>query len=261
LNNLTLPNPLQVQHLTLLKIRKVIAEQLKKPKVEVTTIGQKQDFFVVSAQIVFDENTKGSVCYGQALHTGTPLVDLLTAEIIALVFACNEQGISFDFTGSPQKIQTADVAPVRNVTKFDRNTILKCRDIDEVKFKMKQHGLVEETGSLVEYGDNLKKQRQRLTVVKAADFLFPKGSPDLYVTSDEPKANVKKEKSEIVAPAEREPERQYQRTGREAQELLTRLTEANITADTLRERGSEFKNMTVFSMYATDEQVAEILGE
>lgn len=259
MTQLSLPNPLQVQHTTLLEIRRVIAEKLDKPKVEITTIGPKQDYFVVSAQIIFDENKKGSVCYGQCLASGIPLLDTLTAEIIALVFACNEQGITFEFNGKPAALQTPDIAVVKNVVKVDRNILLKCNEIDDVKFKLKSAGMIAELKTLEEYGKELRRNKERLTVRKMVDKIFPKGAAAVYVNEEEPKPNIRQEKKPaIVVEA---PIRQHQRSGGEATALLQQLADRGIDFDVVTEKGfTGFSTLAAFAMFATQQQVDQLLA-
>lgn len=266
-------NPLQQEHLVLLKIRKEIIKQFPKSRIEVVSQSVKADYTTVSTKII-TQDSEGSVCHGQVLTLASPMVNLLKAEIVALTMSAGELGIDIQFEGDAEKTVVPDVAPVQERVRFDRETILNCRDLKTLYDKLKSLGMSEEVKNLQEYRKHLLNQpktphpitgvlrRKSLTVEVAADFLYPVGAPASFVKVDTPKANIKKDsvkKKQEMEVIVKDPPKVPVRSMNEAQKLRAGLIENGFTDQIMKEKG--FGNLTNFSLFGTDEEYDKLISD
>lgn len=246
-------NPLQEEHLVLIKIRKEIIKQFPKSRIEVSGHSTKGDYTAVSTKIITHES-EGSICQGQVLSLASPLVNLLKAEIVALTLSANELGIEIQFDGQAEKTVIPEIAPVQERVRFDADSVRSCIDLDMLKVKMKSLGMDDEWERL----ENHRKTVKRLTIKGAANFLYPPRSPVSYVAVNRQKSALKNEKEKEVVPAPEVKKHVSQRTSDESQAVLSKLSERGITTEVITER-TEFKSLLQFALYGTDEQIKEIM--
>lgn len=266
-------NPLQEEHLVLIKIRKEIINQFPNSRIEVLNHSVKSDYTAVSTKIITPDR-EGSVCQGQVLTLASPLVNLLKAEIVALTISASELGIEIQFDGQAEKTVVPEIAPVQERVRFDREAILNCRDLKTLFDKLKSLGMNDEIKNLEEHRKLLRRQkptpdpitgivrRKSLTVGVAADFLYPVGAPASYVKVDRPKANIKKDEAKkkpemevIVKQAPKVPLRDMN----QAQKLRAELMEKGFTDQVLKDKG--YGNLTNFCLFGTQEEINKILSE
>lgn len=251
-------NPLLVEHIALMKIRKAIVDKFPKSRVEITDINIKSDYTTVGLKIITKE-FESSVCFGQVLSKHTPLIDRLKAEIVALVMAANELGIDFEFEGTVSSIAQPEISEVATIIRFDRNSVKSCVDMDQLYYKMNSIGMEDDVKKLKQYGKDLLKEKPKkiLTVNRAADLLFPEGKKTIYATVA-PKEKVKKEVEEVAPdPVKKAAVRDVA----ESQKLLEKLSSKNITPEVLKQRAPEYKNLLSLVRYGSDAEIKKILAE
>lgn len=253
------PNPLQQEHLVLLKIRNEIIEKFPKSRVEIFGQSIKAEYTVVSVKIITAEG-EGSVFNGHAPSGPDQIVSLLRAEIVGLTMAAGELGIEIGFDGDPVAPKEEDIDPVVGRVKFDWHYVRTFREIKDLFARMSQLGMNDEIDRLKDYRMNLIKDNQKFTINKAADFLYPKKAKISLPVEEKPERKSRKKEKEPEIPPEPKPELKVaQRSAVESQELLTRLRKAGITDDTIREK-TEFKRLQSFAVGATDEDVEKLFS-
>jgi hypothetical protein len=256
--NLNFDNPLQPEHIVLLDIRRAIKAKDKDCRIEIGDRQPKGEYTTVQARIVFPDGSSTSWCQGQSLNIGSPINSMLRAEIVSLVMAAVEIGVEFSFKGEPVD-SIPEVAEIATRTRFDHAGVEACITMPRLYNKMKELGL--DTEQLKEGLEALKASGkiQRITVGAAADFLYPKGVPASYIKVEKPKSKVKKAAPEepfIPVPVEK---KKPARSGDLLNEMHQRLSEAGVTNEVLKERNSEYKTVISFAIYASEEQVNEVL--
>lgn len=243
------PNPLQVEHEVLIKIRREIESKKKGAKIEITERTQKAEFTVVSARITVEDH-QTSICQGQVPSVDPPIINYLKAEIIALIFCCNELGIFFDFEGTPQRSVSASVVAPITLVRLDRKSIMSCSNVPQVLSKMKAAGL--DVGAVKDFIEELKRNGHRSSVVKIADRFFPAESDVAYVKSDPPKVEKKDAEPEVA-------KKEIIRDNSEAMRLHGECLKKGITVEKLADLGFHYNNVMTFCLHATDSQIEAAL--
>jgi len=266
-------NPLQEEHLVLIKIRKEIIKQFPKSRVEVSNHSVKSDYTTVSTKIITPD-IEGSVCQGHVLTLASPLVNLLKAEIVALTISASELGIEIQFDGQAEKTVIPEIAPVQERVRFDREAILNCRDLNTLFDKLKALGMHDEINNLQEQRKILRRQppvpdpitgivrRKSLTVGVAADFLYPVGAPASYVKVDRPTANIKKDTAKKKPEMEvitKEAPKVPVRDMNQAQKLRAELLEKGITDQVVKDKG--YGNLTNFCLFGAQDEINKLMSE
>lgn len=254
-------NPLDPEQVALSKARRWLRENYPGSKIVIHKREVVFDTTRCEAQIFLDGDSQSNVCTGTVLSLSNSVVNEARAELAAIAICLGELGVEVHFQPPSEASETAAVRR----QKVDRNSIMACRDMSQVYYLLKAAGI--DSRPLREYAEAVKKQlspsgkKQRMSIERAADFLFPRGSAPVFAVfpaekrKETPKTEVKKTESPAF------PKITMRRTGQQSQAVMNRLKEAGITPEKLKSAfGERYPTLHLFCIGATQDEIDEILN-
>ena len=189
---------------------------------------------------------------GYAERDGSELKTVLKAQICAIVNLLKSSGYDVDFLLSSNKNE--EVKPNRKVETINRYFITSAPDVDYAIKELEKMGL--DTTDIKNYRDDLMTNGERLTKNKLAEFMFPARSKTVISVEKEEKKRPAKRLEPVVANTYTNV-----RDVVEADNILQKLKEVGIDGKTYNTSSyfSEYNSLTLFSLYASDEEVNDLI--
>jgi hypothetical protein len=175
----------------------------------------------------------------------TKVEGMTRAEIAAILLGLSEFGFEIELTGEVPVVEPK--TSVKEATALTYADVMRCTSVNEVLHTLRISGQTEKADALVAFQEREVSHSRRLTVKKAAEFLFPK--------------RPAKEVQPIGRPSET-----YKRSARssdEAMKLLSEFSKIGITEVTYTQKVSaeirqKFNSLALLCANAPKELIDEV---
>lgn len=248
-------NPLTEKQQSLLDLRKAIIAQVPGITFEVKDAYIKADYTRIGVQATRADGTKTSVCQGYVYSTDDQMNDLVSAEIVGLIFCCAELGVEIDISGEPVLPKPEPVKPGNPDFVWSYEAVKNMEGGTDMVLQVMHSMNNPNVDDVMLWMAEKKRLKQRTHPKHIADYLIKLGE-------FKGKKSVAEKRTSAPQPNEEKvvvPRPKALREPKEAQQYVNALVEKGVTLADIQSRfPSKYSSIAAFCMFAEMHEIQSL---